>query len=240
MFVYLVTNRLDGKMYVGKTEKPIQRRWKEHLANVRNPKHQEYLYRAIRSHGSENFSVKLLAEANTPEELNELERHWILNLNTLTPSRGYNMTSGGDGVSGTPEVCEKIRKKALGRPASENQKRVASLTHKGKKKSPAQRAKMIASWTEERRAEMSKLSKKVNKVENTKLRDFTCPDCGTVFLQVTKGVYGGHRRFCLHYSGLYKVWLEWDGTPAEFAEKYGINRTTVYKWQSERSCVEFK
>lgn len=75
---------------------------------------------------------------------------------------------------------------------------------------------------------------------NTGLRDFTCPDCGTEFKQVTKGVYGGHRRFCLHYSGVYKVWLEWDGTVAEFAEKYGIARATVYNWKNERNFVEFK
>lgn len=239
MFVYLVTNLIDGKKYVGKTEKTVRKRWREHLANARNLKHQEYLYRAIRTHGLENFSVDCLAEATTAEGLNDLERQWIQTLNTIAP-HGYKMTTGGEGVSGTPEVCEKIRKKALGRPASEHQKQVASLTHKGKRKSIAQRAKIAASWDDNRRVEMSKLSKAVNAVENLKLKDFTCPDCGTEFKQVTKGVYGGHRRFCLHYSGVYKVWLEWTGTVAEFAELYGINRATVYNWINERKAVEFK
>jgi group I intron endonuclease len=198
MLVYLVTNLIDGKMYVGKTEKTVQRRWKEHLANARNPKHQEYFYRAIRGHKPENFRAEELAEAASPEALNELEKLWILALGTAAPN-GYNMTSGGDGVAGTPEVCEKIRAKALGRPASERQKAVASLTHRGKPKPAAQREKMAASWDDERREAQARVARAVNKAENARLRDYECPDCGTRFEQVTKGVYCGHRRWCLNY-----------------------------------------
>jgi len=89
--------------------------------------------------------------------------------------------------------------------------------------------------------EDARLNHKRRTTENNgSLQDFICPDCGTEFKQVTKGVYGGHRRFCLHYSGVYKVWLEWDGTVAEFAEKYGISRATIYNWKNERNFVEFK
>jgi len=232
MFVYLVTNLIDGKMYVGKTEKPISVRWRTHLKNAKQPKcRQEYLYRAIRKHGSENFSVQQLAEATSVENLNQFEKLWILVLGTLSPT-GYNMTTGGEGVSGTPEVCEKIRIKALGRPKSEAQRKATSLLFKGKPKSAAQRAKIAAGWDDDRRRQMSKLSIAVNAVENFKLRDFTCPDCGMEFKQATKGVYGGHRRFCIHYRELYKLWLQWDGTVAEFVEKHGVNRATVYNWKA--------
>jgi group I intron endonuclease len=240
MFVYLVTNLIDGKLYVGKTEKTVQERWDAHLANARKRKHQEYLYRAIRKHGPENFHVQCLAEAQSTEELNQLERSWILVLNTIAP-HGYNMTFGGDGVPGTPEVCEKIRLKALERPPkSEQERKAIGLRFKGKPKSATHRAKIAAAWDDDHRERMSKRAKVINEIENAKLQDFTCPDCGTEFKQVTKGVYGGHRRFCLHYSGVYKVWLEWDGTVAEFAEKYGISRATVYNWKNERDFVEFK
>ena len=113
-------------------------------------------------------------------------------------------------------------------------------TFRGKKKPAAQRAKIAASWNDDRRTEMSKLSTIVNEIENAKLRDFTCPDCGPEFKQITKVAYGGHRRFCLHYSGIYKVWLTWEGTVAEFAELYGISRATIYNWINERKAVEFK
>lgn len=72
-----------------------------------------------------------------------------------------------------------------------------------------------------------------------KLQNFTCPDCGTEFRQITKNIYGGHRRFCLHYSGVYQVWLTWEGTVAEFAEMYGISRATVYNWINDKKAVIF-
>lgn len=239
MFVYLVTNLVDGKMYIGKTEKTIRGRWREHLKNAKQPKrHQEYLYRALRKHGPENFHVQQLAKATTTEELNRLEQLWILVLKTLSPD-GYNMTAGGDGVPATPEIREKLRIKALGRVSTKRQRETTSLLFKGKPKPATQRAKIAASWNDDRRNKMSKLSTAVNKIENSKLRDFTCPDCGTEFKQVAKGVYGGHRRFCLHYGGLYKVWLTWEGTVAEFVELYGVNRSTVYNWKNERNFVVF-
>jgi DNA-directed RNA polymerase subunit RPC12/RpoP len=62
--------------------------------------------------------------------------------------------------------------------------------------------KVITSRTQKARCkEQSKLVTEYNLRENSKLRDFKCDKCGTEFKQVTKGVYGGHRRSCRHYSG---------------------------------------
>lgn len=200
MFVYLVTNLVDGKMYAGKTEKTVQARWREHLkkAKLQGRHHEWYLYRAIRKHGAENFTVQCLAEAESSEELCQLERLWILALGTRAP-HGYNMTSGGDGVRATPEVREKMRAKATGRPTSALQKRVTSRMFKGKPKPDAQRAKMAAAWDDARREEQGRVAGAVNRAENAKLRDYECPDCGTRFEQVVRSVYGGHRRWCLNY-----------------------------------------
>jgi ssDNA-binding Zn-finger/Zn-ribbon topoisomerase 1 len=70
---------------------------------------------------------------------------------------------------------------------------------KGKPKPAAQRAKMAKHWDAKRRARQAEIAVRVNKVENAKLKDYECPDCGTKFEQVKKGVYGGHRRYCLNY-----------------------------------------
>jgi group I intron endonuclease len=200
MFIYLVTNLIDGKMYVGKTEKPVARRWRDHKykAYHRGVQWNYYLYRAIRKHGPENFSIQCLAEARSSEELSQLEKLWIIILSTTAPN-GYNLTSGGDGVSGTPEIREKQRRKALNRPTSARQKEVTSQMWKGKAKPAAQRAKMAKHWDKERRDQQAKIAIATNKVENAKLKDYECPTCGVKFEQVTKGVYGGHRRYCLHY-----------------------------------------
>jgi DNA-directed RNA polymerase subunit RPC12/RpoP len=55
-------------------------------------------------------------------------------------------------------------------------------------------------WTRQRRRRQSGIATKVNAVENSKLRDRKCLYCGQEFKRVTKGEFGGHRRFCLHYK----------------------------------------
>jgi group I intron endonuclease len=234
MVVYLVTNRIDGKKYVGKTQKTVQARWADHCGNARNPKKQEYLYRAIRKHGAENFSVEILAQVSTLEELNSSECRFIAELGTLAPD-GYNMTHGGEGVVPTEEVREKIRAKALGRPTSDLQKTTASQVHGGKPKSAETKAKMAASWDKSRRKMQSNVARRVNKAENAKLQDFACPDCSAEFKQVTKGVYGAHRRVCKNWPET-KMWefatMHAEGvlTFAEMAEKLGVSPQTLFKW----------
>jgi len=39
-------------------------------------------------------------------------------------------------------------------------------------------------------------------IANKILHDYTCPDCGKEFEQVTRSVYGGHRKACLHWKGV--------------------------------------
>ena len=42
-------------------------------------------------------------------------------------------------------------------------------------------------------------------VENKKLKNHICPDCGKEFEQVTRSVYGGHRKACLHWKQVGEV-----------------------------------
>jgi group I intron endonuclease len=87
--IYLITNKVNGKTYVGKTTKSLEERFKRHMYNCKEGN--TYLYKAMRKHGSENFKAEILEETS-PEKLDKQERYWILK---LTPE--YNMTSGGDG-----------------------------------------------------------------------------------------------------------------------------------------------
>ena len=101
---------------------------------------------------------------------------------------------------GTDEVRDKIREKAIGRPTSEKQKQVVSELFKGKPKPVQQRQRIAAHWDAARRLEQANTARRVNSVENKKLKDYLCPDCGRKFEQVTKGVYGGHRKACLFWK----------------------------------------
>jgi group I intron endonuclease len=135
MFVYKITNRINGMLYIGITTKTIESRWKTHLvwSNWKKPYSLHY---AIQQFGSENFSIEQIDEAKSLEELKRLEKKYILQFKCLKPN-GYNMTAGGQGVNGykfTDEVRKIMSEKAkLRKPISEETRRKLSLSHSGKK-----------------------------------------------------------------------------------------------------------
>jgi len=66
-------------------------------------------------------------------------------------------------------------------------------------------------WTEERREKQRQRLTERNNIENKKCQDYTCDKCGKEFLQVTKGVFGGHRKSCLKSEkpvNFYHLFLE--------------------------------
>ena len=94
--IYLIRNLINGKCYIGKTIN-LKRRIYEHFMG-----HSEgckLLSRAIKKYGKENFSVEILHEGIIPELLDEFEIQAIKEHNTKAP-RGYNLTDGGEGLSG--------------------------------------------------------------------------------------------------------------------------------------------
>ena len=128
-FIYLVTNLVDGKVYVGLT-KLIKKRWGEHLSATKNGS-QYPLHRAIRKHGVEKFVVTCIETVTTNrEDLIAAEIHHIASYNCLAPN-GYNLTAGGEGVDiYAPGVLENMRLGARKRSASpewQKNHRAASL-----------------------------------------------------------------------------------------------------------------
>lgn len=91
MVIYLVTNKINGKKYVGQTIRPLSERWKDHC----RAKDKNYFHNAIRKYGADNFTREVIDTAETVEELDEKEIYWIAKLNTLFPN-GYNLKEGGN------------------------------------------------------------------------------------------------------------------------------------------------
>lgn len=114
MQVYLLTNQINGKYYVGKTvAKNLNsylsvKRWAaKHGKNQSMP-----VVRAIAKYGWENFQVDTICTATTLEQLDDLEKLWIILLNARAPEIGYNISAGGNlgrtGVKNTAEHNAKI------------------------------------------------------------------------------------------------------------------------------------
>ena len=93
-YIYVITNKINGKQYVGKTLRTIEERFKQHLRDSdKITLEQRPLYKAIQKYGKENFEVSLLEECSF-KELNIKEIYWIGKLDTY--KNGYNATLGGD------------------------------------------------------------------------------------------------------------------------------------------------
>lgn len=93
--IYVITNNINNKKYVGKTADTVEERFRQHKKDACKRKYENRpLYRAMNKYGIENFSIKEIEECSL-ENLSEREIYWINNLNTY--KNGYNATIGGDG-----------------------------------------------------------------------------------------------------------------------------------------------
>jgi len=93
--VYLVTNRINGRQYVGKTRNSLSIRRCSHEKSAKNGIG-SYFHNAIRRYGSDVFDWEVLLEESTNRLLSRWERYYIKQLRTKAPD-GYNLTDGGDG-----------------------------------------------------------------------------------------------------------------------------------------------
>ena len=92
-YIYKIINDINNKVYVGKTEFSIEKRFKEHCTDAfRDRNEKRPLYAAMRKYGIEHFKIELIEETENPEER---EIYWIGYFNGYT--QGYNATKGGDG-----------------------------------------------------------------------------------------------------------------------------------------------
>lgn len=94
MIIYKLTNKLNGKVYIGQTKRTLNKRLSEHLKKNKTP-----ISKALRSVGIENFNVSVVDHAHCKSELDEKERFYIKFYNSIVPN-GYNICIGGEGARG--------------------------------------------------------------------------------------------------------------------------------------------
>lgn len=97
--VYVHTNKLNNKKYVGITKQDPERRWKNGWGYY-SKENSTYFWKAIQKYGWDNFTHDILENNLTLEEANKMERYYISYYNSSNSLYGYNLTLGGDGFLG--------------------------------------------------------------------------------------------------------------------------------------------
>lgn len=98
-YIYLITNKINGKKYVGQTRTTIEERWYRHCLRAQNSKKAIGIDGAIRKYGADNFNCEIIKECPI-EELDKWEIYYIKEYNTYQGNNadiGYNLTLGGQG-----------------------------------------------------------------------------------------------------------------------------------------------
>ena len=107
MNIYKITNRINGKVYIGQTiQKNPKMRWYGHLGDARAGT-TGHLYESIRKYGPEQFDWEVIDSATTLGELNALEVKCIEHYRSLVEC--YNHRDGGDNSLHSAESIERMK-----------------------------------------------------------------------------------------------------------------------------------
>ena len=154
MILYIITNIINNKVYIGYTTNvDIEWYWNKHFSNAKQYS-TRYFYRAIKKYGRKAFKCEILERFDTYEDVRQAEINAIAkyksNIIRYGNEYGYNMTDGGDGHLGpiSEETKAKISKSHFGvRPSEETRKKMSDIkkgkasNYKGKKTSEETRKK---------------------------------------------------------------------------------------------------
>lgn len=135
----------NNKVYIGQTKYSVKKRWGNNGYRYRE---QPLLYNAIKKYGWDNIEHKILCVCNNQKDANMLEKYYIKQYKSNNTNFGYNLTDGGDGISGykaSKERIEKLKLKFVNNPnwkqkltfknckhSEETKNRIAN-SHKGKR-----------------------------------------------------------------------------------------------------------
>ncbi len=122
MFIYKITNKVNNKIYIGKTEQKLEKRFQQHIAVAKsNPKY--HIHFAINKYGEKNFEIKTIETLDNSSDIFEREKYWINRYHSFNHDIGYNNTPlsmGGKRIN----------------PMSKETRAKISKAHKGRIKSP--------------------------------------------------------------------------------------------------------
>lgn len=123
MFIYKITNKVNNKVYIGQSVRPIKKRFNRHINDAIRNKLDTHFARAIRKYGKDNFICEVIDTAKNQNDLTLKEQYWIQYYDSV--KMGYNETDaiskcGGNTYASKTEeelleISEKIRKSKVGK-----------------------------------------------------------------------------------------------------------------------------
>ena len=94
-YIYKIINDINNKIYIGKTNRSIEERFKEHCKASERERHEKRpLYSAMNKYGVEHFKIEEIEQCDL-NIVEEREKYWIEYYGSF--KYGYNATLGGDG-----------------------------------------------------------------------------------------------------------------------------------------------
>lgn len=216
--IYIITNLVNGKVYIGKTEESFKRRWWHHVSSLNGNYHKNnHLQSAWNKYGEKNFKFEILHIHEEGENLSNLEVKFIEKFDSF--NNGYNQTLGGEGTLGHKQsddakrkIGEKNRINMTGKKLSEETKLKMSNSHKGYVK------------TEEHRKNLSKSLKGKNVSEETKEKN-------RLANQGSKQVTAKYNEEIIYEV---KLKLKNGYTAKQISEEYGMTVGYVYQIKGNR------
>lgn len=109
-YIYMITNNINNKQYIGLTSRDYNLRWEQHIAEANKTNPKSYISRAIKKYGLDNFTFEVIetVKRKNPNELrNKLKIKEIKYIEEYgTFLNGYNRTQGGDRIKeSTKQRC---------------------------------------------------------------------------------------------------------------------------------------
>lgn len=168
--VYMHTNVLTGKSYIGYTKHTLEKRWAGHVYDAFKGDHL-YFHKAIRKYGANCWIHSVLEICETSAEAKCVEKSLIREFETRTT--GYNTTDGGEGVIGyvwTDEARKTLSLSHRGLNRSKEHCKHLSDALKGRKRSAehqskitlARRGLLLSDETKQKMSESRRGSKNPN------------------------------------------------------------------------------
>ena len=95
--IYKITNKVNGKIYIGYTEKSPEERFAGHLSEARRPR--SPLQKALKKYGKDSFTVEAIFQHHDKDYvLNDREQYYIETYENIVGKENmYNVAPGGLG-----------------------------------------------------------------------------------------------------------------------------------------------